>query len=78
MKQNKNIYYHFTTLITNWKKLCNNNLNQKINNKVKEIDIKNGTYYYFNDIINMKNLDPNNIKIDESHTKMFLFPKLDL
>ena len=27
--------------------------------------IKIHTYYFFNDIINMKNFDPNNIKIDE-------------
>ena len=35
-------------------------------NKVKDIDIKNQTYYFFNDIINIKNFDPNNIKIDEN------------
>ena len=27
--------------------------------------IKNITYYFFNDIINIKNFDTNNIKIDE-------------
>ena len=27
--------------------------------------MKNRTYYFFNDIINIKNFDPNNIKIDE-------------
>ena len=32
-------------------------------NSVREIDIKNRTYYFFNDISNIKNLDPNNIKI---------------
>ena len=36
-------------------------------NSVKEIDIKNRTYYFFNDIINIKNLDPNKIKIDEQY-----------
>ena len=25
----------------------------------KDIDIKHRTYYFFNDIINMKNFDPN-------------------
>ena len=25
---------------------------------VKQIDIKNRTYYFFNDIINLKNVDP--------------------
>ena len=41
-------------------------------NKVKGIDIKNHTYYFFNDIINIKNSDPNNIKIDESSYKNIL------
>ena len=34
-------------------------------NKFKDIDIKNWTYYFFDDMINKKNLDQNNIKIDE-------------
>ena len=33
------------------------------------ISIKNHTYYLFSDIINMKNFDPNSIKIDESSYK---------
>ena len=33
-----------------------------MSNKVKDINIKNQTYYFFNDIINIKNFDPNNIK----------------
>ena len=36
-----------------------------MNNKVKDIDIKNRTYYFYNDMINIKNFDPNNIKSDE-------------
>ena len=36
-----------------------------MSNKVKDIDMKNRKYYFFNDIINIKNFDPNNIKIDE-------------
>ena len=28
-------------------------------NSVKEINIKNCTYYFFDDMINIKNLDPN-------------------
>ena len=43
-------------------------------NKVKDIDIKNRTYYFFDDI-NIKNFDLNNIKIDE---KIFLFTILDI
>ena len=43
-------------------------------NSVKEIDIKNCTYYFFNDMINIKNLDPNKIKIDEqSNTNIFIY-----
>ena len=34
-------------------------------NNVKEINIKNRTYCFFDDMINMKNLDLNEIKIDE-------------
>ena len=30
-----------------------------MSNKVKDIDIKNDTYYFFNDIINIENLNPN-------------------
>ena len=36
-----------------------------MSNKVKNISIKNRTYYFFNDIINIKIFYPNNIKIDE-------------
>ena len=37
----------------------------KIINKVKDIDVKNRTYCFFNDIINIKKFDSNDIKIDE-------------
>ena len=46
-------------------------------NKFKDIDTKNRTYYFFNEMINIKNLDPNKIKIDEKSYKMF-FIKLDM
>ena len=36
-----------------------------MSNKVKNIDIKNCTYYFFNDIINNRNFERNNIKIDQ-------------
>ena len=36
-----------------------------MSNKVKDINIKNHTYYFFDGIINIKDFDPNNIKIDE-------------
>ena len=34
-----------------------------MSNKVKYIDRKHRTYYFFNDMINIKNFDPNNIKL---------------
>ena len=36
-----------------------------MSNKIKDISIKNHTYYFFNDISNTKIFDPNNVKIDE-------------
>ena len=35
------------------------------NDKLKEIDIKNRTYYYCNDIIKIEGLDLDHILIDE-------------
>ena len=43
-----------------------------MNNEVKVIDIKNGRYYFFNDIIHIKNFDPKNVKIDEKSYKIIL------
>ena len=35
-----------------------------MSNKIKDVSIKDHTYYFFNDITNIKFFDPNNIKID--------------
>ena len=43
-----------------------------MSNKVKDINIKNCIYSFFNDIINIKDFDPNNIKIDEKLYKNIL------
>ena len=43
-----------------------------MSNKIKDINIKNRTYYFFNYIINIKNFDPHNIKIDEKSYKSIL------
>ena len=43
-----------------------------MSNKVKDISIKNHTYYFFDDIINIKNFDPYNIKIDGKSYKDIL------
>ena len=37
--------------------------------KVKQIDIKNQTYYFYNDMINIKNFDPILLKIDKKSYK---------
>ena len=37
--------------------------------KIKEINIKNRTYCFFNDMINIKNFDSNLIKIDKKSYK---------
>ena len=62
--QNHLLSFHFTN-----KKLQSKS---EMSNKVKNIDIKNRRYYFFNDIINIKNFDPNNIKIDEKPYKNIL------
>ena len=43
-----------------------------MSNKVKDTNIKNRTYYFSNDIINIENFDPDNIKIDEDSCKDIL------
>ena len=42
------------------------------NNKIKEIDIKICTCFYFNDIIKFEDSDLNNISIDEKSFKNIL------
>ena len=48
-----------------------------MSNKVKDVNIKNRTYYFFNDIINIENFDHNNIKIDEKPYKSILIYYLE-
>ena len=43
-----------------------------MSNKVKNTDMKNHSYYFFDNIINIKNFDPNNIKIDGKSCKIVL------
>ena len=45
--------------------------------RVKDIII-NHTYYFFDDITNIKDFDLNNIKIDERSYKIFLFTILHM
>ena len=45
-----------------------------MSNKVKDINIKNYTYYFFDDIINIKTFDPTNINRDEkSYKNIFIY-----
>ena len=39
---------------------------------VKDINIKNHTYYFFDDIINIKEFNPNNTKIDKKSYRSIL------
>ena len=41
-------------------------------NKFKDIDIKSCTYYSSDDIISIKNFDPNKLKLDERSYKKIL------
>ena len=44
-----------------------------MSNKVKDIDKKNGTYYFSN-YIHIKEFDPNDIKIDEkAYKNIFIY-----
>ena len=43
-----------------------------MSNKIKDINIKNHTYYFFDNIINIKNFDPNKNKIDEKSYRNIL------
>ena len=37
--------------------------------EVKQANIKNRTYYFYNDIINLKDFEPNLLKIDKKSYK---------
>ena len=43
-----------------------------MSNIVKDINIKNHTYYFFDDIINTKDFYSNDVKIDETSYKNIL------
>ena len=45
-----------------------------MSNKFKDIDIKNYSSYFFGDMINIKNVDLNKIKIDEKlYTNILIY-----
>ena len=41
------------------------------NDELKEINIKNSTCYYFDDIIKIEDFDLDNVLVDENHMKIF-------
>ena len=43
-----------------------------MSNKVRYISTKSHTYYFLNDITDIKNFDPNNIKIDKKSNKKII------
>ena len=45
---------------------------------VKQIDIKNRTYYFYDDIIDLESFKSNLLKIDKNHIKTLLFAILDI
>ena len=45
---------------------------------IKEINIKDRTYYFFDDTINIEDFNPDLLKIDGSYTKTLVFIILDI
>ena len=45
---------------------------------VKQTDIKNRTYYFYNDMIDIKKFDSDLLKIDKNHIKTLVFTTLDI
>ena len=44
--------------------------------KIRQINIKNRAYYFYNDQINLKDFDASMLKIDKKITKRLTFIKL--
>ena len=44
----------------------------------KQINIKNQTYYFYNDIIDIETFDSNMLKLDKKRTKILIFTILDM
>ena len=45
---------------------------------IKQINIKNETCYFYNDIIDIKTFDSNTLKLDKKRTKILIFTILDI
>ena len=44
----------------------------------KQINIKNQTYYFYNDIIDIENFDAKLLRVTKNHTKTLIFLILDM
>ena len=44
---------------------------------IKEINIKERMYYFYNDIIDTETFDSKNLKLDKKRTKILIFTILD-
>ena len=42
------------------------------------MNIKNRTYYFYNELIKIKDFDPELLKLEKSHTKTLIFITLDI
>ena len=49
-----------------------------MSNKVKDMDIRNSTYYFFDDIFDKKNFDLHNIIINENSHKNFFIRYIEM
>ena len=45
---------------------------------IKQINIKNRTYYFYNDIIDIETFDSNMLKLDKKRKKILIFTILDM
>ena len=39
----------------------------------KQLNIKNRTYYFYNDLINIKNFDAKNLRLEKKHQWVLVF-----
>ena len=46
--------------------------------EVKQINIKNRTCHFYNDMINLKDFKSNLLKIEKNHIKTLVFTTLDI
>ena len=46
--------------------------------EIKQINIKNRTYYFYNDIINLDEFDGSKIKVDKKNLTALIFIILDM